>query len=516
MKRALLILFSYTFISHQAVVCKAQDNDDGMAPLMADPNASTFRMTWPGADAEKLTGPAGLIDRLPPDGTWARFEQDDTFVTIASVGKIVVDEQPCRWIEVILGQGGLDFTWKLLIQENCPNKGRNIAEQALSVWHCKGREEPLNITGMSPADEFGSLTFILTGPDKEVRSLEPQVVETELGRFECAGWTGRQFTKFDQQEIDATYRQLVHESAPFGVLRSELEYTIKFDGRVVRAKESLTLVEAGTGARSRISTANRSAEELTAQPFAPSVGWRWALPPENCNWGSMATRGLAMSIDRSDEEFRFTFAHPSLPMPGGAQYRAVAFDSNQRRYEFGGVSGGASGKVGLKIFTLANEILSADQVKYVGIEKQSCQMSKEPPSLMGKSLPDFTNIRFNFVSKQTDEKVILICFFDMDQRPSRNYIGELAKRAKELKEQGVIVIAIQALKADENKLDEWIKKNNISFPVGIVQGDAEKVRFSWGVKSLPRLILTNDKHYVVAEGFNLKELDNKLKQLGDK
>jgi hypothetical protein len=103
----------------------------------------------------------------------------------------------------------------------------------------------------------------------------------------------------------------------------------------------------------------------------------------------------------------------------------------------------------------------------------------------------------------------LICCFDMDQRPSRSCILQLAKRAEELKRKEVFVVAIQASKVDEDKLNEWIKKNNISFPMGLIQGDEEKTRFTWGVRSLPWLILTDKKHVVRAEGFALTELDNK-------
>ena len=515
MKRALLILFWYMFVSHQAAVCKAQDNAAGLAQLRAEPNASTFKMTWPGACADGLIAPAGLIQRLPPDGTWARFEQNDTYVTIASVGKTMVAQQPCRWIEVILEMGGRDLIWKLLIPEEHLKGERSILEHALSVWHFKGREKALNITGMSPGDEFGDLTFILTGPDQEVRSLGPQVVETNLGRLECAVWTGRQLTTFDEIEVDATFRQWVHEKAPFGVLRSEIEYAIKFDGRVIQNKDSIALVEVGTGADSRISTANRSIEELTSRPFAPAAGWQWALPPKNCNWVSLSTRGLAMSIHRSDEEFRFTFAHPSVPVPGGAEYRAVAFDRNQRRYEFSGVSGGASGTVGLKIFTLSHEILRHDQVKYVGIEKQNQETSKTPPSLVAKSLPNLVNVLFNSVPERADENALLICFFDIAQRPSRYGITQLAKRVEELERRGVTVVAIQASKVDENALNQWMKKNNISFPVGMVQGDEEKTRFTWGVRSLPWLILSDRKHVVRAEDFGVNELNEIIKEAGN-
>jgi hypothetical protein len=222
----------------------------------------------------------------------------------------------------------------------------------------------------------------------------------------------------------------------------------------------------------------------------------------------MATLGLAMCIHRSDTEFLFIFAYPWVP--GAAEYQAVAFDRNQRRYEFTGLPGGASGTVGLKIFTLLHEILPHDQVKYVGIEKQRQDMSKTPPSLVDKSLPSFANVLFNSVPERTDEIALLICLFDMNQRPSRNCIMQLSKRAQELKIKEVAVIAIHASKIEHEKLDEWTKKNDISFPVGMIKDDEEKTRFNWGVKSLPWLILTNKEHVITAEGLNLLELNAQL------
>jgi translation elongation factor EF-1beta len=100
----------------------------------------------------------------------------------------------------------------------------------------------------------------------------------------------------------------------------------------------------------------------------------------------------------------------------------------------------------------------------------------------------------------------------MNQRPSRNCITRLAKRAEQLTQKGIVVAAIQFSKIDQNALNEWIKKYNIPFPVGVVQGDAEKAHFNWGVKSLPWLILTDSKHVVRAEGFGLDELEEKIRE----
>ena len=47
----------------------------------------------------------------------------------------------------------------------------------------------------------------------------------------------------------------------------------------------------------------------------------------------------------------------------------------------------------------------------------------------------------------------------------------------------------------------------------MIQDDAEKVKFTWSVKSLPWLILTDKNHIAQTEGFNLSELDEKIKEI---
>ncbi len=132
-------------------------------------------------------------------------------------------------------------------------------------------------------------------------------------------------------------------------------------------------------------------------------------------------------------------------------------------------------------------------------------------NLTGRPLPSFNRIKADFGLEQAVGKRVLVCFWDRDQRPSRNCIMQLAKQAKQLKQKGVAVVIVQASKVDEKKLNEWVKKNNIPFPVGMVQGDEEKIRLAWGVKSLPWLILTDREHHVVTEGITLQVLDDKLK-----
>jgi len=116
---------------------------------------------------------------------------------------------------------------------------------------------------------------------------------------------------------------------------------------------------------------------------------------------------------------------------------------------------------------------------------------------------------------ETDGKIILVCFWDMEQRPSRRCVTQLAKQTEQLKEKEVIVIAVQTSKIDRKSLDEWVKKYKIPFPIGIVQDNFEKIRFSWGIRSLPWLILTDRTHMIRSTGFRLSELDEKIKEMND-
>lgn len=145
----------------------------------------------------------------------------------------------------------------------------------------------------------------------------------------------------------------------------------------------------------------------------------------------------------------------------------------------------------------------------------------EEKTLLGRKIPNLNDLglkdlKIEIPADDSDSKMILVCFWDMEQRPSRYCIMQLAKQAEQLKQKGVTVVAIQASKVDEKKLNEWVKKNNISFPVGMIHGDEEKTRFTWGVKSHPWLILTDKEHFVQAEGFSINELDEIIATLRER
>jgi len=150
------------------------------------------------------------------------------------------------------------------------------------------------------------------------------------------------------------------------------------------------------------------------------------------------------------------------------------------------------------------------------VKTESPQPEPQPLPLIGKPIPNLDKTRIDIDLEQAKNKMILVCFWDMEQRPSRNCLMQLANQAGQLKEKGIIAVIIHATKVEQMKLNEWIMENRISFPVGIIADQEEQIRFNWGVKSLPWLILTNKEHIVQAEGFGINQLDEKITTLKKK
>jgi hypothetical protein len=143
------------------------------------------------------------------------------------------------------------------------------------------------------------------------------------------------------------------------------------------------------------------------------------------------------------------------------------------------------------------------------LDERGRPVPSRPPSLVGKPLPELKDIGIKLSPTDIEGKKILVCFWDMNQRPSRHCMTQLAKQIETLEKRDVIVVAVQASKVDRNTLDEWVKKYHVPF-FAMIEGDAKKIRFSFGVQSLPWLILSDSQHLVVDAGFGLSELADKI------
>ena len=91
--------------------------------------------------------------------------------------------------------------------------------------------------------------------------------------------------------------------------------------------------------------------------------------------------------------------------------------------------------------------------------------------------------------------------------------GLLGERAASFKEKGVAVLVLQTGTMADDEFKMWKEDAALPYPVSCLKGDAEKARATWGARALPWLILTDKSHRVTAEGFDMDELDAKLKDL---
>ena len=132
-------------------------------------------------------------------------------------------------------------------------------------------------------------------------------------------------------------------------------------------------------------------------------------------------------------------------------------------------------------------------------------------ALKDSPLPELTGL--NLASDAAPAgRPVLVCLFDAGQRPSRHAVRQLEDQAIALRQQGVVVLGIQAAVTSDETFNEWKNASPVSFPVGRV---TEKLKWASAVPALPWLILTDAKHQVVAEGFALDELDAQIKKLAN-
>jgi protocatechuate 3,4-dioxygenase beta subunit len=186
------------------------------------------------------------------------------------------------------------------------------------------------------------------------------------------------------------------------------------------------------------------------------------------------------------------------------------------KFTITGVSAGtlrlsADARGGVRRYGYVQTEGGATDVQIVVSDRPTSQLyaPRRPASLKGKPLPPMKDLGIDLPAGAAGKR-LLVCFWDMGQRPSRNFVTQLAARAAALDEKGVMILAVQAAKVPEGDLRQWIEKNKIPFPAWTIAGDTDKTQFAWGVVSLPHLILTDAAHLVVAEGFAPSELDKQV------
>ncbi len=132
-------------------------------------------------------------------------------------------------------------------------------------------------------------------------------------------------------------------------------------------------------------------------------------------------------------------------------------------------------------------------------------------SLKGKPLPDLLAAGFPADCTPAGKR-ILLCLFDLEQRPSRRFTRLLTEQHESLRQKGLTILGLQAAAVSTDVVKEWKQSSSPPFPVGQLTEKNDKTKWASEVESMPWLILTDADRRVVAEGFALEEIDAKLNE----
>jgi hypothetical protein len=149
-------------------------------------------------------------------------------VTLASVGRTVVDKENCRWLELQmqLAQRGRSHALlaKMLIPEKRLKSGEKILDHVVKGWLRENDGEP-ELWPTARTEKKIFLQMFLTDPLQEVKKLPKETIESKLGKLECEGVRGVITLDLgDAKKMRISYENRLHEKAPFGVVTGKMQF----------------------------------------------------------------------------------------------------------------------------------------------------------------------------------------------------------------------------------------------------------------------------------------------------
>jgi len=159
-------------------------------------------------------------------------------------------------------------------------------------------------------------------------------------------------------------------------------------------------------------------------------------------------------------------------------------------------------------FTFPPNLLSQDKAKAGVVKIPRPKIPKKElataESKIGKPIPDFDTMRFEaFRTEQIEGKQLLVCFWDMEQRPSRRCVRSLQEQKQIWEDKNTVVLVVNAGTKRDKEAESWVKKNAPSLTAGTIEGDPHDTLLAWGARGLPWLVLTDKDHVITRAGFNL-------------
>jgi protocatechuate 3,4-dioxygenase beta subunit len=214
----------------------------------------------------------------------------------------------------------------------------------------------------------------------------------------------------------------------------------------------------------------------------------------------VADRKLAGEVVDTDEK---PVARANVFMYGQGQPNGSVRTDDKGRFKFDEVCEGSVQVSASSQRAYGNARAEAGDTNVVirlGVNQSySVRETPKRTSLKGKPLPDLATVELGGDAAPAG-KPVLLCLFDIEQRPSRRFVKQLAEQHDALREKGLTVLGLQAAVTTA-----------VPFPLGRLAEKADKTKWASEVESFPWLILTDRNRRVTAEGFALEELDAKLK-----
>jgi hypothetical protein len=201
-----------------------------------------------------------LVQDLPPDGSWITYhvtmkvgaQEVQPIWTVRSVGTKIVDNEPCRWIEMQSLDQDQSTVFKLQIPEKEFGKGKNPFGNAKKVWF-KG-------PNATDAKEFNSLaeidlplSIILQGPTTDVKKRDQkEPVKWQSGQFDSDVFEGLNSTELFGNKFELSHIVWKHADVPFGVAAMKQTMKLKLGTETQNASLDMTLKEFGKDAKTAL------------------------------------------------------------------------------------------------------------------------------------------------------------------------------------------------------------------------------------------------------------------------
>jgi protocatechuate 3,4-dioxygenase beta subunit len=292
-------------------------------------------------------------------------------------------------------------------------------------------------------------------------------------------WSGNSGSQFDDKPIRTD-------------ARGRFEITAMPPGR----KYSLDATAKGFGSANQSIQENADTNRVELEPCVLKV----------------ADRKLAGEVVDTDDK---PVARANVYMYGQGQPNGSVRTDDKGRFKFDEVCEGSIQVSASSQRAYGNSRAEAGDTNVVirlGVNQSySSRETPKRPSLKGKPLPDLASVELGGDAVPAG-KPLLLCLFDIEQRPSRRFVKQLADQHDALRLKGLTVLGLQAAVATADSFKEWKDGNPVPFPVGRLAEKADKTKWASEVESLPWLILIDGDRRVTAEGFPLDELETKMKE----